>query len=52
MKLFKWNISDIKPKFPNIVEKFLGKKITDEAANNEEVSVIPSVNIADVDKAF
>ncbi len=52
MKLFKWNISDIKPKFPKIVEKFLGKKITDEAANNEEVSVIPSVNIADVDKAF
>jgi HSP20 family protein len=52
MKLFKWNISDIKPEFPNIIEKFLGKKITDEAANNEDVSVIPSVNIADVDKAF
>ncbi|MFA5555291.1 MAG: Hsp20/alpha crystallin family protein [Phycisphaerae bacterium] len=52
MKLFKWNISDIKPEFPNIIEKFLGKKITDEAANNEDVSVIPSVNIADIDKAF
>jgi|SRR5690554_680763 HSP20 family protein len=52
MKLFKWNIKDIKPKFPNIVERFLGKRITDEATNNEEVSVIPSVNIADVDKAF
>lgn len=52
MKLFKWNISDIKPKFPNIIEKFLGKKITDGAANNEDVSVVPPVNIADVDKAF
>lgn len=52
MKLFKWNIKDIKPKFPNLVERFLGKKITDEAATNEDVAVIPSVNIADVDKAF
>ena len=52
MKLFKWNITDLKPKFPNIIEKFWGKKITDEAANNEEVSVVPSVNISDVDKAF
>lgn len=52
MKLFKWNIKDIKPRFPNIIEKFFGNKITDEAATNEDVSVIPSVNIADVDKAF
>ena len=52
MKLFKWNISDIKPKFPNIAERFLGKKITDEATDSEDVSVVPSVNIADVDKAF
>ncbi|MDD4727774.1 MAG: Hsp20/alpha crystallin family protein [Dysgonamonadaceae bacterium] len=52
MKLFKWNIKDIKPDFPNIVEKFLGKNIADEAANDEDVSVIPSVNIADIDKAF
>ncbi len=52
MKLFKWNITDIKPKFPNIVEKFLGKKITDEASNDQEVSIVPSVNIADADKAF
>lgn len=52
MKLFKWNITDIKPKFPNIVEKFLGKKITDEASKDQEVSIIPSVNIADADKAF
>jgi HSP20 family protein len=52
MKLFKWNISDIKPKFPNIVEKFFGKKITDDIAHNEEVATIPSVNIADENKAF
>lgn len=52
MKLFKWNITDIKPKFPNIVEKFLGKKITDDASNDQEVSIIPSVNITDADEAF
>ncbi|RLD59515.1 MAG: Hsp20/alpha crystallin family protein [Bacteroidetes bacterium] len=52
MKLFKWNITDIKPKFPNIVEKFLGKKITDKVSKEQEVSVVPSVNIADADKAF
>lgn len=45
-------MSDIKPKFPNIIEKFWGKKITDKATNNEEVSVVPSVNISDIDKAF
>ncbi len=52
MKLFKWDLADIKPKFPNIVEKFLGKKITDETSNNQEISVVPSVNIAEADKAF
>ena len=52
MKLCKWNITDIKPKFPNIVEKFLGKQITDEASNDQEVSIVPSVNIADANKAF
>lgn len=52
MKLFKWNITDIKPKFPNMVEKFLGKKFTDEAFNDQEISVVPSVNIANEDKAF
>ncbi|MCK0132572.1 Hsp20/alpha crystallin family protein [Flavobacteriaceae bacterium F08102] len=52
MKLFKWNISDIKPKFPNIVEKFLGKKITDDTTSDQEVAIVPSVNIADANKAF
>jgi HSP20 family protein len=51
MKLFKWNKSD-SPKFPNIIEKFLGKKITDEASHHEEVSTLPSVNISDANKAF
>lgn len=46
MKLFKWNIADRKPKFPNIVEKFFGRRITDEVGNHENVSVVPSVNIA------
>jgi len=52
MKLFNWNITDIKPKFPNVVEKFLGRKISDEASSDQEISVVPSVNIANADKAF
>ncbi len=52
MKLFKWNISDIKPKFPNLAENFFGKRITDNISHNEEVATVPSVNIADEDKAF
>jgi len=52
MKLFKWNIKDAKPKFPNIIEKFFGNKINDHAAANEEVSTLPSVNISDANKAF
>lgn len=51
MKLFKWN-TDLKPKFPAVIEKFLGKKITDEASEGEEVSTVPSVNISDANKAF
>ncbi|MFN4122717.1 MAG: Hsp20/alpha crystallin family protein [Flavobacteriales bacterium] len=52
MKLFKWNISDIKPKFPKIVEKFFGKKISDATGPNEEIASVPLVNIADEDSAF
>ncbi len=52
MKLFKWNITDIKPIFPNIVERFFGGKITEQPSKDEEVSIIPSVNIAEEDKAF
>jgi len=51
MKLFKWN-TDLKPKFPAVIEKFIGKKITDEASPGEEVSTVPSVNISDANKAF
>lgn len=52
MKLFKWNISDIKPKFPKFLENFWGKKITDQISSHENVSTVPSVNISDEDKAF
>jgi HSP20 family protein len=52
MKLFKWNTSDIKLKLPNVIEKFFGKKITDNTSHNEEVATIPSVNIANENKAF
>jgi len=51
MKLFKWK-SGIKPKFPNAIEKFFGSKITDEVSEDENVSLVPSVNISDKDKTF
>ena len=51
MKLFKWK-TGTKPIFPNITEKFFGKKITDNIAINEEVANVPSVNISDKEKIF
>jgi HSP20 family protein len=51
MSLFKWK-SDFKPKFPNIVEKFFGSKITDNTSVNESIANVPSVNISDAEKAF
>ncbi len=52
MKLFKWNTEDIKPKFSNVIESIFGKNIKDETKKGEEVSTVPSVNIAEEDKAF
>jgi HSP20 family protein len=52
MKLFKWNFSDVKLKFHKVVEKIFGKKITDFITQNKKVAIIPSVNIADENKAF
>ena len=51
MNLFKWK-SKKKPVFPNIRERFYGKKITDNIALNHEVATVPSVNISDNQKAF
>tara|TARA_R110002049_G_scaffold298365_2_gene488042 strand:- start:1257 stop:1694 length:438 start_codon:yes stop_codon:yes gene_type:complete len=51
MDLFKWT-KNIKPKFPNIVENFFGKKIDDEVKGNEAVATVPSVNIEDKKKSF
>jgi HSP20 family protein len=51
MKLFKWE-TNIKPKFPNVIEKFFGKKITEGASVNTDVSTVPSVNISNAGKAF
>jgi len=51
MNIFKWK-PDLKPKFPNILEKFFGKNITHEGKNGEDVSTVPAVNISDVNKAF
>ncbi len=52
MKLFKWNTENIKPKFNNLIESFFGKNINDEKEKNQEISTVPSVNIANEDKAF
>lgn len=35
-----------------MIEKFFGKKITNKAADGQEVSTVPSVNISDENKAF
>lgn len=51
MKLFKWE-TNIKPMFPNIIEKFFGKKITDNSSSGQNASTLPSVNISDANKAF
>lgn len=51
MKLFKWE-TNIKPAFPNIVEKFFGKRFSGGSANGEEVATLPSINISDANKAF
>merc|ERR1712146_98284 len=51
MDLFKWT-KNIKPKFPNIVENFFGKKIDDEVKDVEAVATVPSVNIEDKKKSF
>ena len=51
MNLFKWK-SGLKPNFPNVIEKFFGKKITDEALGDESVSLVPSVNISDKNKTY
>jgi HSP20 family protein len=51
MDLFKWT-KNLKPIFPNIAEKFLGKKIDEQVLVTEEVATIPSVNITDKRKVF
>ena len=52
MKILKQNLADLKTKFPPIVEKFFGKKITDGISRNEEITTNPSVNISNEEKAF
>ncbi|MCB4234263.1 hypothetical protein LDL59_01730 [Kaistella anthropi] len=51
MDLIKWT-KNIKPKFPNVVEKFFGKKIDDQASGSEEIASVPTVNINDKGKTF
>ena len=51
MDLIKWT-KNIKPKFPNVVEKFFGKKIDDQVSGSEEIASVPTVNINDKGKTF
>lgn len=51
MDLFKWT-KNIKPKFPNVVEEFFGKKIDDQASGSEEIASVPTVNINDKGQTF
>lgn len=51
MNLFKWT-KNLKPAFPNVVEKFFGRKIDDQVSAVESVGTVPAVNINDQDKAF
>jgi HSP20 family protein len=51
MDLFKWT-KNIKPKFPNVVERFFGKKIDDQTSSSEEIATVPAVNINDKNKAY
>ncbi len=51
MDLFKWT-KNLKPKFPNVVEKFFGKKIDDQVSDTEVIASVPSVNISDKGKTF
>lgn len=51
MDLFKWT-KNLKPNFPNVVEKFFGRKIDDQASSTEAIATVPSVNITERNKAF
>lgn len=51
MDLFKWT-KNLKPKFPNVIEKFFGRKIDGQASASEAIATVPSVNITDKNKAF
>ncbi|MFW6202901.1 MAG: Hsp20/alpha crystallin family protein [Marinilabilia sp.] len=51
MKFLKKKIGD-KIRVPGFIEKFFGKKLSDQVAQNEEIGAVPSVNIADRDKSY
>lgn len=51
MKFLTKKIGD-KIRIPGFIEKFFGKKISDEVPKDEELVTVPSVNIADHDKSY
>lgn len=51
MKFLKKKIGD-KIHVPGFIEKFFGKKLSDQVSNNEEIVAVPSVNIDDRNKSY
>ncbi|WP_448530178.1 Hsp20/alpha crystallin family protein [Raineya sp.] len=51
MDLLKWT-KNLKPKFPEMIERFWGKVMGKDAKESEEVGLMPSVNISEEQKAY
>lgn len=51
MNLFKWT-KKLKPKFPNVIEKFFGNNIDLQVDKNEYVATVPSANILERKKHY
>ena len=51
MKFLTQKIGD-KFRKPGFIEKFFGKKLSDQVSTNEEIVAVPSVNIAEHDQAY
>lgn len=52
MKLFNWNVEDLKPKFSNMVEKFWGENKKEAEGEVVKAQTVPSVNIANEKESF
>ena len=51
MDLFKWT-KNLKPRFPNVIERFFGNDIGDRSLVTGAIATVSSVNVSDKSKAF